>query len=214
MKTHALVAYVVASLSMTYVNAQITRLSDANFKRKLETLLREQNVPIAAVGLIEDNKIVETKIFGSYDPRDHPAENILFSVASLTKPVSMMLIMTLASNDKWNIDEPLAKYWIDPDIKEDSLSRKLTSRLLLSHQGGFDNWRSMSPGGKLSFVDPPGTSFRYSGEGYEYLRHAVERKFNTPFDVLTDSLLFKHFEMHHSYMIWPNQVDTLKYAGR
>lgn len=205
---------IVLFLNLAFVHAQNADFSDPEFKSKLEILLQNQNVPTAAIGLIENNKIVATEVFGLGDSIDNAPSELLFSVASLTKPVSMMLTLVLASNNMWNLDEPLANYWVDPDLIDDSLLRKLTGRLLLSHQGGFTNWRSMNADGKLRFETEPGSSFRYSGEGFEYLRHTMERKFREPFDQLANSYLFKPLKMDHSFLRWPDQLDTTRYAGR
>lgn len=214
MEKNIFITTFILFLSLTFANAQNTDLSSPEFKSELENLLRDQNVPTAAVGLIKDNKIVATEVFGSGSSVNNASSELLFSVASLTKPVSMMLTLTLVSNNMWNLDEPLANYWVDPDLKGDSLVYKLTSRLILSHQGGFTNWRSMNPDGKLKFETKPGSSFRYSGEGFEYLRHAIEKKFDKPFEQLANTYLFKPLNMEHSFLIWPNQFDTMRYAGR
>lgn len=214
MKAHILIAIVVSSLSLSYVNAQNTNVLNSEFKRKLEALLEDQQVPTAAIGLIENNEIVAMEVFGRDNSTNNAPSELLFSVASLTKPISMTLALTLASKNAWDLDEPLADYWIDPDVKEDTLVYRLNSRHVLSHQGGFTNWRSMNPSGKLAFDTAPGTSFRYSGEGFEYLRHAIEKKFHQPFEQLVDSFLFKPLAMDHSFLIWPDHFDTLQYAGR
>jgi CubicO group peptidase (beta-lactamase class C family) len=57
----------------------------------------------------------------------------------------------------------------------------------LSHQSGFPNWRANN---KLHFEFEPGTKFQYSGEGYEYLREALEHKFNKSLAELYNSVLF------------------------
>lgn len=214
MKQYTFIPFVIIFLNLTFVNAQDAVLSNSEFKSKLEALLQDQNVPTAAVGLIKENEIIATKVFGLGSSINDASSELLFSVASLTKPVSMMLALTLASNNMWDIDEPLAHYWIDPDLKEDSLVFKLTGRQVLSHQGGFINWRSMNSNGKLKFETEPGSSFRYSGEGFEYLKHAIEKKNHQPFEQLVSSYLFKPLKMDHSFLIWPDQLDTMLYAGR
>ncbi|MGO1866938.1 MAG: serine hydrolase domain-containing protein [Sphingobacteriaceae bacterium] len=214
MKKYTFIASVISFLSLTFVNAQNTGLSNPELKSKIVGLLQEQNVPTAAVGLIDDNKIVATQVFGLGSSRNNASSELFFSVASLTKPVSMMLALTLASNGKWNLDEPLANYWIDPDLKDDSVVFKLTTRQVLSHQGGFVNWRSLNSEGKLTFETEPGSSFRYSGEGFEYLRRALEKKFHQPFEQLVDTYLFKPLRMDHSFLVWPHDVKSTQYAGR
>ncbi|QNL51872.1 beta-lactamase family protein [Olivibacter sp. SDN3] len=214
MEKHIFITFAILSLNLFYISAQSMDSLNPEFKRRLEALLKEQNVPTAAVGLIEDNKMVATEVFGLGSSTNDAPSELLFSVASLTKPVSMMLALTLNSNNLWNLNEPLADYWIDPDVKEDSLVYQLSSRHVLSHQGGFTNWRSMNSDGKLAFDTVPGTSFRYSGEGFEYLRQAIEKKFHQSFEHLAESCLFKPFKMDHSFLTWPDNLDTLQYAGR
>lgn len=65
----------------------------------------------------------------------------------------------------------------DPDIADNPYVKKLTTRIILSHQTGFPNWRGNNADGKLTFEFEPGTKYQYSGEGYEYLRKALEKKF-------------------------------------
>lgn len=201
-------------LNNTLLYSQAESPFNASFEKKVVTLLRENQVPTAAVGVIENNRIICTKVFGDSTGVKNASTNLLFNVASLTKPVAMMLTLTLVSQGLWDLDEPLANYWIDPDVKDDALAYKLTTRHVLSHQGGFVNWRSMHTSGKLVFDTVPGTKFHYSGEGFEYLRHAIEKKFDQSLDKLIDSFLFKPLGMSHSYLCWNAELDALPYAGR
>ncbi|HTE25195.1 serine hydrolase domain-containing protein [Flavitalea sp.] len=214
MKSHAFVSAIFFGLVFSYSHAQNEHILSSDFKDRMDSILKEKNVPTVAIGLIENNEIVMTEVIGISKPINNASSDLQFSVASLTKPVSMMLALTLASNKTWNLDEPLAHYWIDPDVRGDTLAYQLTSRHVLSHQGGFTNWRSMNPDGKLVFDTGPGVAFRYSGEGYEYLRRAIENKFDQHFEYLVDSLVFKPLHLNHSFMKWPDQLDTLHYAGR
>jgi CubicO group peptidase (beta-lactamase class C family) len=214
MKNRAFITTILLSLIFSYSSAQNKRITNHDFKDQIDSVLKQQKVPTVAIGLIQNNEIVMSEVLSINKLIKNAPSELQFSVASLTKPVSMMLALTLASKDGWKLDEPLARYWVDPDVRGDTRAYRLTSRHVLSHQGGFTNWRSMTPGGKLIFDTAPGTAFRYSGEGYEYLRHAIEKKFDQQFEYLVDSLVFKPLHMSHSFMRWPDHLDTLKYAGR
>jgi len=122
-----------------------------------------------------------------------------------------MLTLKLVETGQWDLDEPLAHYWIDPDIANDPYLMKLTTRLVLSHQTGFPNWRSDNGGTKLKFKFEPGTASGYSGEGFEYLRRALEAKFHKSLAVLMDSLLFKPLGMKNTYY-WSEGLDTSRFA--
>jgi CubicO group peptidase (beta-lactamase class C family) len=52
-----------------------------------------------------------------------------------------MLTLQLVSIGQWQLDEPIYKYWTDPDVINDPRHLKLTTRHILTHQTGFDNWR-------------------------------------------------------------------------
>jgi CubicO group peptidase (beta-lactamase class C family) len=78
----------------------------------------------------------------------------------------------------------------------------LTTRLILSHRTGFANWRWLSGSKKLEFAFEPGTKYQYSGEGLEYLRRAIEKKFNRPIEELAQELIFKPLAMSDTRFFW------------
>src|ERR1700712_1882992 len=179
--------------------------------REIPVWMASNHVPCTGVGYIENGKISWLKTFGALAQGRPAAVNTLFNIASETKPVTAMLTLKLIDMGKWNLDEPLAHYWVDPDIAADPYLTKLTTRLVLSHQTGFPNWRSEDPSGKLKFKFEPGTAFGYSGEGFEYLRRALEKKFHKSLAVLMDSLLFKPLGMKDTYY-WSDRLDTSRFA--
>jgi CubicO group peptidase (beta-lactamase class C family) len=182
------------------------------FQEKLPVWMAQYHIPAVGVALIENGKLAETHVFGDLR-KDIPApDNALFEVASLTKPVVAMLTLTLVAAGKWDLDEPLYHYWIDPDISGDSRYRQLTTRLVLSHQTGFPNWRLESPSHRLSFEFNPGAGYRYSGEGFEYLRHALEHKFNKPLDQIANSYLLKPLGLHETRFYWDDRVEASRFA--
>jgi CubicO group peptidase (beta-lactamase class C family) len=133
-------------------------------------------------------------------------------VASLTKPVTAIVALKLVSLSKWNLDEPVSKYWTDPDIANDPRNKKLTTRLILSHQTGFPNWRWMNDDKKLQFQFDPGTKYQYSGEGMEYLRKALEKKFHKSLQKLADELIFQPLKMTDTRYVWDKNVDVSRLA--
>lgn len=178
------------------------------------SLMTEYRVPTVGVSIIHDGKIEQTKLFGNLPHHSPAPENTLFNIASLTKPVTSTTVLILVSQGKWQLDEPLYHYWIDPDVAKDERYKKLTTRHVLTHRTGLPNWRGHEPGGILSFAFTPGTDWKYSGEGYEYLRQALERKFGIPFEKLVDSLLLTPLKMKATRFFWDDTVDTTLYANR
>lgn len=176
----------------------------------LEQLLTDNNIPTLGLGIIENGKLTEIKVYGKLNDKTSASYNSLFNVASLTKPVTAITVLRLVSLGKWNLDEPLDKYFIDSDIAKDPRHKKLTTRLILSHQTGFPNWRWMNNDKKLRFEFDPGTKYQYSGEGFEYLRKALENKFNKSLEELAKELVFKPLDMKDTSYIW----NEKKYSER
>lgn len=182
-----------------------------NLLKDIPAWMAEYHVPCVGVGIIENGQIKWVKNFGDLQA-GHPApENTLFNIASQTKPVTAMLTLKLVETGQWDLDEPLAHYWIDPDIAGDPYLMKLTTRFVLSHQTGFPNWRSDNGGTKLKFRFEPGTASGYSGEGFEYLRRALESKFHQPLNILMATYLFKPLGMKNT-QYWSENLDITRFA--
>jgi CubicO group peptidase (beta-lactamase class C family) len=173
----------------------------------------EQNkVPGLAIGIIENNEINEINTFGELKKNIPITKKALFNVASLTKPVVAITVMKLVNDGSWKLDEQVSKYWIDPDIKNDPRYKGITTRIILSHQTGFPNWRNQTPSKKLVINFDPGTRFGYSGEGFEYLRKALENKYGRTLQQLSDSLVFKPLELNDTQYSWDMHLDKSRYA--
>lgn len=165
------------------------------------------DVPGVAIGIIEDGKVKSVNVYGNVSADQY------WNVASLTKPVTALTVLSLVNKELWSLDEPVARYWVDPDIKDNAWKDKLTTRILLSHQSGFANWRFFDSSKKLSFHFEPGTRMRYSGEGFEYLRRAVEAKFGKTLQQLADEQVFAPLQMTHTRYSWSDQLAASAFVG-
>lgn len=178
----------------------------------IEGWLKENKIPTLGLGIIEEGKLKQVKVFGAIREGEAAPYNTQFNVASLTKPITAMVALRLISLGKWSLDEPIAAYYTDPDVAKDPRSRKLTTRLILSHQTGFPNWRWMRDDKKLQFEFEPGTGYQYSGEGFEYLRKALERKFRKPLQELARELVFGPLKMDDTNYIWDSNTEESRFA--
>jgi CubicO group peptidase (beta-lactamase class C family) len=169
------------------------------YQDKITDWLAQSHVPAVGIGIIEQGELKHARVFGMLKADIPAPANTVFNVASLTKPVTAMLTLKLVSAGKWDIDEPLSNYWIDPDIKNDPRHSKLTTRIVLSHQTGFPNWRWDNGSNMLSFEFDPGNKYRYSGEGFEYLRKAIEIKFGKSLEELAGVYLFRPLSMNSTW---------------
>jgi CubicO group peptidase (beta-lactamase class C family) len=181
-------------------------------KEITEKWLAEKHIPALGIGYIKDGKMAQISVFGNLEKGKPAPKNTIWNVASLTKPITANVTLRLVSEGKWDLDEPLYKYWTDPDIANDPRHKLLTTRHILSHQTGFPNWRWNNKSKKLAFDFDPGTKYKYSGEGLEYLRKALEKKFNKTLDQLANELIFKPLNMTDTKFFWDATVDSTRFA--
>ncbi len=151
--------------------AQPSRLNE-----RMPVWLKAFQVTGVGIGWIEDGKLVWTAFYGDQVPGGPPANaRTLYNVASLTKPITAELLLRLAAAGRLSLDEPISPYWVDEDVKDNHWHELLTTRLCLSHQSAFPNWRYQTKN-KLQFQWQPGTAFGYSGEGFDYAAHFAEKR--------------------------------------
>lgn len=140
---------------------------------RLPPLVEATHASGAAVATLRDGRTGEVAVAGLRAPGEPLRRDTVFNVASLTKPVFALLVLRMVAAGEFALDAPLATWWVDPDVADDPRHRELTARLVLSHQSGLPNWRGDR---KLAFLFDPGQRHEYSGEGFEWLRLAIERK--------------------------------------
>ncbi len=199
------------SMMVMLVNGQsgVTILS----KDSIQSMLDKMGVPGVAIATIEHGAINQVLSVGTILNDQPAAYNSIFNTASITKAVTAYLAVSLMEQGKLDLDERLNKYWVDPDLKGDKRVKLLTPHIILSHQTGFDNWRWMNDKKKLRFNADPGTKVTYSGEGYEYLRKALENKFKKSFVELVDEYVFDQLDMDDTQLGWSDDVEIERYAG-
>lgn len=184
----------------------------STFEKEIEKLLIQEKVPTLGLGVIEKGRLKQIQVFGNIDKDVPTSYNSIFKVASLTKPITALVTLKLISAGKLGLDESLDKYWKDPDLISDNRTKKLTPRIILSHQTGFPNWRYLTRNKTLFFEFDPGTKFQYSGEGFEYLRKAIEAKFGKKLEELAASLIFKPAKMNDTHFWWDESMDEKRYV--
>ncbi|WP_282014223.1 class A beta-lactamase-related serine hydrolase [Marinifilum flexuosum] len=180
--------------------------------KKIEQLLIQHKIPSIAIGLIKNGNLQQIRTFGNKISNQPISNNSIYKVASLTKPITAFVVLKLIDEGYWSLDEPVSKYFTDKDIEHSKYLNKLTTRHILSHQSGFPNWRYLTDSKKLSFQFEPGTKWQYSGEGIEYLRKAIEKKFNRPFEDIAQEKLFNPLGMNNTYFYWTDKIDEKQYA--
>ena len=172
--------------------------------------LNEYHVPGMVIGVMDSGRLKQVYSYGYVAGKRPMTPGTLFNVASITKTATALVSLRLWDQGLWHPDSPLYRFWTDPDIADHDFGRKLTTRHVLSHQTGFPNWRRNDKDGKLAFSFEPGTGYGYSGEGYEYLRRALEIYTGKSLGQLAEELLFKPLALKETRYVWkPSDIGNL-----
>ena len=137
---------------------------------------------------------------------DRVTGDTVFEAASLSKPVFTAIVLQLAAEGVLDLDKPLGEYLALPN-PGDERSKSITAMHVLSHSGGWRNWR----GGRdvtLTSDFPPGSRFSYSGEGFFFLQRVVEELTGRGLLRLARERMFEPLGMRSSGFIWRPELDA------
>jgi len=190
--------------------ALVTRRPSIPLGTLTAELLNDENIRAIGIALVEQGEISIVAGYGIQANGAPVNEGSLFRMASVSKPVAAMIVMSLIEKGLWSLDEPLANYWIDPDINGDPRHLQLTTRRVLTHTTGLPNSRGNKP---LTFIYDPNAKQSYSGEGFLYLRRAIEEKFGRSFQNIAEEQVFGPAGMKNSTFIWPEDGE-IHYTGK
>lgn len=180
----------------------------------------------AAFVLIERGRIVD-QVYRSSGPAIGP--DTPFQVASLSKWITAMGVMTLVQDGRIDLDAPASRYLERWRLPDGPYNDQVTVRRLLSHTagltddlgfGGFAPGKPVqplaealthaadaSPGkdGRVRVGQPPGR-FRYSGGGYALLQLLIEDVTGESFDAYMTRAVFRPLGLTHTTFTPP--ADT------
>ena len=145
----------------------------ADLEKQIPKLMEEAIVPGLSIAIIQEAKLIWRRGFGVKDSASKvPVDNdTVFAAASTSKPVFAYAAMKLCEKGVIGLDTPLTKYTSEQFLEGDPRLELITARHVLSHTGGFQNWRSEKEPLKIHFA--PGSQYNYSGEGYYYLQSVI-----------------------------------------
>lgn len=169
----------------------LTGCATQSHMNEIDQIFRDYsgNVPGASVIVVRGDRIVFRKSYGLADVERRAAAtpHTHYRLASITKQFTAAAILTLVSQGKLSLDDPV-KRWL-PSLP--SFADAMTIRQLLTHSSGLVDYEDvMSPSTTVQLTDAdvlrlletqsttyfePGTSYRYSNTGYVFLALIVER---------------------------------------
>jgi CubicO group peptidase (beta-lactamase class C family) len=174
--------------------AQGTRADDdfAPVKQRIGKAIHDSNVPAISVAVVRDGKIVWEEGFGWADRENRvPAsEHTLYSVASVSKPITATGLMVLVERKQIDLDRPVNDYLGSAKlVARVGDAAGATVRRVANHSSGlplhyqfFYADQSYHPPSREetirrygNLITAPGERWHYSNLGYGVLDHVIER---------------------------------------
>ena len=171
-----------------------TKLGE-KYDRAIPEIMEKYGIHTIGVGVIKAGNLAWTGYYGEQAPGVPASSTTLFNVASITKTITAEAILRMVEEGIFDLDDSMAEYWVDPDLVDDPRHAILSPRMALNHSIGFLNWRYLDAERKLRFINEPGTTFEYSGEGFEYVMQYAAKRLETHPEKLVQKYVFDPFGM-------------------
>ncbi|HEX8233492.1 MAG TPA: serine hydrolase [Caulobacteraceae bacterium] len=175
--------------------------------------MKDGEVSGLASALINKGHIQEVSALGlANSATASPVRNsTIFEAASLSKPVVAYAVMKLVDSGRLRLDSTIADYAEGGVLAADPRWKRITVRMLLSHQSGLPN--ELHPRDQLAIAFEPGSQFSYSGVGYSFLQKAIESTTKLPFEAYVEAAVFRPLGMKDSSFEWRQDYEDRKATG-
>jgi len=176
-------------------------------RASVRRVMAERKIPSVAIAAMRDGRIVWEEGFGWADQERKVAATptTMYSLASISKPVTGTGLMLLVQQGKVNLDVPANDYLEDaPLTAREGRAADATVRRVANHTSGlplhYQFFYHDRPPARPSMDDairhygflaaPPGTQFTYSNLGYGVLERIIERVSGRPYDAFLRDEVF------------------------
>jgi len=179
-----LVAGTVNAQQGAYFTVSGKKVRVDTFDRQVNHIMKEVGVPGLSLAVISNNQVVYFNAYGykSGEKKERVDKQTIFEACSLSKTFLLFAVMRMASEGKIDLDKPMYQYLPYPPLEHDARYKLITTRMVLSHSSGIENWKHENNPDSLEILSDPGSRFVYSGEGYQYLAKVVALLTNKNYD--------------------------------
>jgi dipeptidyl aminopeptidase/acylaminoacyl peptidase/CubicO group peptidase (beta-lactamase class C family)/SAM-dependent methyltransferase len=182
-------------------------------QQALDQLLREHDVPGAAVGvLLADQIEIVTSGVADLDTGAAVTPDTLFQIGSNTKVYTATLVMQLVDQGLVDLDAPVRRYLPELRLADEDAAAVITVRHLLTHTSGIDGdyfgpdndvddqaiERFVSSLPDIGLVHPVGEMWGYCNAGWVILGRLIERVTNTTYEQALRTRLLRPLGLTHT----------------
>jgi len=194
-----------------------------DFEKYIKQEISHKKPPSASFSILKGSKIVYTKSIGYTDKNmNHLSTNkSVYHVYSLTKILTMSLVMKLVEKGKIGLHDSITKYFPYFDLRYKGKKVDITILNLLNHSSGIGDSskevRTMMGDfksdvyQKLSFL--PGSEAKYSSAEYIILGKLVEKVTGEDFETLIQKYILDPSRMKRSAFTYTETIEKNQVHG-
>ena len=127
--------FVLALLLATSLSAQT--LDTAAVDRYMTATLQQWQIPGAAIAIVQNDRVVYLKAYGTKDGVQPVTPDTLFQIASTSKAFTSTALAMLASDGKLSFDDPVRKHVPYFRLADPCADQLVTLRDIVSHRTGL-----------------------------------------------------------------------------
>jgi CubicO group peptidase (beta-lactamase class C family) len=182
-----------------------------HIRKIINDKIEKGEIPSLSIAVAENDKIIWMESFGYADKENNikATPNTLYSIASISKPLTATGIMKLNEMGKIDLDADVLTYIAPLNLKYYvNNGSKVTCRNLLNHTGGlpmyfnyyYDDTLNIPPMENVIkkygiVVYPPSTKYSYANLGYGMLGYIISKVTKRDFNEFMTEEIFKPLGM-------------------
>lgn len=170
------------------------------------------NIPAVSLAIIQDGKLAYHQSYGVENniSKKPLRDEAVFEGASISKLVFAYVMNRLVQRGEFDLEKPLYESLPFPELEEYPEYKLMTGKHVLTHVSGLPNWG-------VRMKNKPGTTYGYSGEGFEYLKRVLAGGDSDELPQIIQSHLDKEIldplGMTNTYFMCNDKLPNLKVAG-
>ncbi|MDZ5610145.1 serine hydrolase [Bacillus pseudomycoides] len=192
----------------------------------IEKMMKDLNVPGAAVAIIKDGKVIVSEGFGyrNLEQKEPVTPQTRFAIGSATKAFGTLSLSLLAGQKKFDWDAPVQSYIPTFSLSDIFASSQITARDLASHRSGVSRhdalWYNSSLTRKdivekikhLSLDAPFRTAFLYNNLMYATISYIVENITDQTWEQYVKEHILEPLQMEQTNFSVTDSQNTNDYA--
>jgi len=184
-------------------------------EKYMDQAIEKYQIPGASLTIIQNEEIMFQKNWGKQSNGKPVTKDTLFTIGSVSKPLTSLAVMKLIEKNKIELDQEINRYIPSFEYNTNGFEKRITIRHLLTHTSGISTYDGLKIADlnlrgtdaitkavkKLNHVTlnhEPGSVHQYSPANYLLLGSIIESVTGKSFSTFMDDEIYSKLEMNHT----------------